>query len=527
MGFTGSFGFHNNSVLANTGLIFRGSWDANTNNPFLQSGVGINGEYYIVSVAGNTNLDGNTGWQVSDWAIFEGSTNTWQKINNSVISAYSFVLNQNVLLPQQNTLDFQGAGVTATNSVGKTIVTVPIQPAYATIQSQSITNLPQQPILNFIGSSVSVSNGVGKTNVTINTGANGTLNRIAMFTPSGTTLGNSPIGIGNTTSRLYGTNTGTNSLNVGYNNTISGIDSFLIGYDLQDGGGQEVYALGNRLTINPGSSVFGVVGLGFFNNISNTAQGLYFLGDSNVFTTSNTFTLVVGENNTFDNVSQTAIVGNNSSFSNISNSRIIGTGNNISNSNQLNILGDNNIVDTGTSPLSLVGSFNNITNSSYISILGENNDVTSSNDSTIIGSFNTISGISNKTIIATGGVKGGIVIDNVTGNVGIGTLFSTALSVPLTVRGSAIFTLAGTMTFPNTFNLVFGTVSCTRIGTATTQKIGFWNATPIVQPTTSVASATFVQVSTTPSQVVSSASTFDGYTIGKVVKALRNLGLLA
>jgi hypothetical protein len=64
----------------------------------------------------------------------------------------------------------------------------------------------------------------------------------------------------------------------------------------------------------------------------------------------------------------------------------------------------------------------------------------------------------------------------------------------------------------------------TKIGVSTTQKIGFWNATPIVQPTTSVASATFVVGVGT---AVTDASTFDGYTLGQIVKALRNTGILA
>jgi hypothetical protein len=64
----------------------------------------------------------------------------------------------------------------------------------------------------------------------------------------------------------------------------------------------------------------------------------------------------------------------------------------------------------------------------------------------------------------------------------------------------------------------------TKIGVSTTQKIGFWNATPIVQPTTAVAAATFVVGVGT---AVTDASTFDGYTLSKVVKALRNMGILA
>jgi hypothetical protein len=44
--------------------------NASTNTPTLASGVGTKGYYYVVSVAGSTNLDGITDWQISDWAVF-------------------------------------------------------------------------------------------------------------------------------------------------------------------------------------------------------------------------------------------------------------------------------------------------------------------------------------------------------------------------------------------------------------------------------------------------------------------------
>jgi len=73
-------------------------------------------------------------------------------------------------------------------------------------------------------------------------------------------------------------------------------------------------------------------------------------------------------------------------------------------------------------------------------------------------------------------------------------------------------------------NIVFDTVSGGRIGSATNEKIGFWNATPIVQPTTAVTAATLVSGGGT---AITSTDTFDGYTLQKVVKALRNTGILA
>ncbi len=67
------------------GLVYKGTWNASTNTPTLASGTGTTGNFYIVSVAGNTNLDGITDWQVGDWAIFVevGGTDTWQKIDQT------------------------------------------------------------------------------------------------------------------------------------------------------------------------------------------------------------------------------------------------------------------------------------------------------------------------------------------------------------------------------------------------------------------------------------------------------------
>ena len=83
---------------------------------------------------------------------------------------------------------------------------------------------------------------------------------------------------------------------------------------------------------------------------------------------------------------------------------------------------------------------------------------------------------------------------------------------------------AGALTAKDAFNYSFGTGTGTKLGTSTTQKIGFWNTTPIVQPTTGVTAATFVA---NTSGIANDTATFDGYTIGQVVKALRNTGLLA
>jgi hypothetical protein len=59
-------------------LNFKGTWNASTNTPTLASGVGTKGDYYVVSVAGTTALDGISNWGVGDWATYNGSV--WQRV---------------------------------------------------------------------------------------------------------------------------------------------------------------------------------------------------------------------------------------------------------------------------------------------------------------------------------------------------------------------------------------------------------------------------------------------------------------
>jgi hypothetical protein len=57
---------------------YQGTWNASTNTPTLTSSVGIKGYYYVVSVAGSTNLNGITNWGVGDWVVFNGTA--WQRV---------------------------------------------------------------------------------------------------------------------------------------------------------------------------------------------------------------------------------------------------------------------------------------------------------------------------------------------------------------------------------------------------------------------------------------------------------------
>lgn len=79
-------------------------------------------------------------------------------------------------------------------------------------------------------------------------------------------------------------------------------------------------------------------------------------------------------------------------------------------------------------------------------------------------------------------------------------------------------------------NVVISSVTGTKFGTATTQKLAFYNATPIVQPSTTGTTVGFTAGAGTN---VTDASTFTGnvgstaYRVSDIVKALKDLGLIA
>ena len=71
----------NSAIVALQGsLIPQGNWNASTNTPDI-SGTTETGYYWIVSVAGSTNLGGITDWGQDDWAI--KTATGWAKIDNT------------------------------------------------------------------------------------------------------------------------------------------------------------------------------------------------------------------------------------------------------------------------------------------------------------------------------------------------------------------------------------------------------------------------------------------------------------
>jgi hypothetical protein len=99
-------------------LSYQGTWNASTNTPTLTSSVGTKGYYYVVSVAGSTNLNGITDWQVGDWAVYNGSI--WQKIDNT--DAVTSVNGYTGTVVLTNT-DISGFGTMSTQNANSVAIT--------------------------------------------------------------------------------------------------------------------------------------------------------------------------------------------------------------------------------------------------------------------------------------------------------------------------------------------------------------------------------------------------------------------
>jgi hypothetical protein len=100
------------------GVSYQGTWNATTNSPTLTSSVGTKGYYYVVSVAGSTNLNGVTSWNIGDWAIYNGTA--WEKIDNT--DAVTSVNGYTGTVVLTNT-DISGFGTMSTQNANAVAIT--------------------------------------------------------------------------------------------------------------------------------------------------------------------------------------------------------------------------------------------------------------------------------------------------------------------------------------------------------------------------------------------------------------------
>jgi hypothetical protein len=163
------------------GLSYQGTWNASTNTPTLTSSVGVNGYYYITDVAGSTNLNGITDWQIGDWLLFNGSV--WQKIDQSNLVTS---VNGQTGAVSVGTV----TSVAATAGTGITVTGSPITSS----GTLTITNsAPDQTVALTGAGTTSISGTYPNFTITSNDAYVGTVTSVGITAGTGITVSNSPI----------------------------------------------------------------------------------------------------------------------------------------------------------------------------------------------------------------------------------------------------------------------------------------------------------------------------------------------
>jgi hypothetical protein len=273
-------------------LNYQGVWNASTNNPTLTSSVGVLNNYYVVSVAGSTNLNGITNWQVGDWAIFNGTV--WEKVDGGSYGAVTQVQGNGTV----NGITLTGNVTTTGNlTLGGTLSNVTnaqLQNSAITITGTSvplggsISTIPVANVAGAVPNTTYIIAGSGLTgggaltgNVTLtatntNSGTvtqvqgNGTVNGITLtgnVTTSGNlTLGGTLGGIANSQLANSSTTLGNATLTLG--STTSTVGNLTLANVTISSGTQNVQVI-NHTAVTTGNATYGTSSLllvpqGFF-----------------------------------------------------------------------------------------------------------------------------------------------------------------------------------------------------------------------------------------------------------------------
>jgi Chaperone of endosialidase len=199
------------------GSIYQGTWNASTNTPALASGVGTKGYYYIVSVAGTTNLDGITDWNVGDWAIYDGTA--WQQVDNTdaVVSVNGFTgavslttsniaegTNEYFTTARARQSVSTGTGISYDNSTGVITNSAPDQTVSLTASTGistsgtypnfTITNTAPDQVVSLTGAGTTlISGSYPNFTITSDDQFDGTVTSVAASVPTGFVVTGSPI----------------------------------------------------------------------------------------------------------------------------------------------------------------------------------------------------------------------------------------------------------------------------------------------------------------------------------------------
>jgi hypothetical protein len=134
-------------------LSYQGTWDAATNTPTLTSSVGSKGYYYVVNVAGNTDLNGITDWLVGDWAVYNGTA--WQKVDNTDAVTSVNGLTGAVVLTTTNVAE--GTNLYYTDARARAAISAGTGISYDNLTGVVTNAAPDQTVVLTAGTGISTS----------------------------------------------------------------------------------------------------------------------------------------------------------------------------------------------------------------------------------------------------------------------------------------------------------------------------------------------------------------------------------
>jgi hypothetical protein len=189
-----AFGKVQNQITALVGgVMYEGTWNASTNSPTITSSVGNKGDYYVVSTAGSTTIDGISDWKVGDWIIFNGST--WQKVDNTDLVSSVNGYTGAVVLTTSDVAE--GTALYFTNTRAQNAITLTTSgTSGASTYSGGTLNIPNYSLsgLGAVPTTRTLTiNGTAYDLSADRTWSVGTVTSVALTMPSAFSVANSPI----------------------------------------------------------------------------------------------------------------------------------------------------------------------------------------------------------------------------------------------------------------------------------------------------------------------------------------------